>query len=50
MWYGSAKEFLYGVILLKLKDIKKSTVKLQSRQFSIQFAADPNRWTVNQAS
>jgi hypothetical protein len=30
MWYGSAKEFLYGVILLKLKDIKKSTVKLQA--------------------
>jgi hypothetical protein len=29
MGYGSAKEFLYGVILLKLKDIKKSTVKLQ---------------------
>jgi hypothetical protein len=29
MWYGSAKEFFYGFILLKLKDIKKSTVKLQ---------------------
>jgi hypothetical protein len=31
MWYGSAKEFFYGFMLLKLKDIKKSTVKLQSK-------------------